>query len=345
MKLAFFDAKEYDKNSFDNINNGKYDITYFNVLLTKDTVVLAKGYDAVCAFVNDKIDEYVLNMLNEYNIHILVLRCAGYNNVDTKAAYKKVHILTVPGYSPEAIAEHAFALINSLSRHIHKAYNRVRDYNFSLTGLTGFNLSGKTIGIIGTGKIGKVMINIARGYGMNVIAYDLYPNPSLNCKYVSLDELYKSSDIISLHSPLTNDNYHLINKEAINKMKDGVILINTSRGGLIDASSLLEGLRNKKIGAAGLDVYEEESDVFFVDKSLEGINDDILSLLISSPNVIVTSHQAYLTKEALDEIARITINNLDDYFDSRFMTNEICYKCREDASIRKCLKEKNSNCW
>lgn len=345
MKLAFFDAKEYDKNSFDNINNGKYDITYFNVLLTKDTVVLAKGYDAVCAFVNDKIDEYVLNMLNEYNIHILVLRCAGYNNVDTKAAYKKVHILTVPGYSPEAIAEHAFALITALSRHIHKAYNRVRDFNFSLTGLTGFNLNGKTIGVIGTGKIGKVMINIARGYSMNVIAYDLYPNPNLDCKYVSLDELYKSSDIISLHSPLTNDNYHLINKEAINKMKDGVILINTSRGGLIDASSLLEGLRNKKIGAAGLDVYEEESDVFFVDKSLEGINDDTLSLLISSPNVIVTSHQAYLTKEALDEIARITINNLDDYFDSRFMTNEICYKCKEDQSIRKCLKEKKSNCW
>ena len=345
MKLAFFDTKEYDRVSFDKVNNGKYDITYFNVLLSIDTVILAKGYDAVCAFVNDKIDKEVLDKLNEYNIHVLVLRCAGYNNVDVKSAYKKVHILTVPGYAPEAIAEHGFALILSLVRHIHKSYNRVRDFNFSLNGLTGFNLNGKTIGIIGTGKIGKVMINIANGYGMKVLAYDLFPNHNLNCSYVSLDELFRSSDIISLHAPLTSDNYHLINKEAINKMKDGVIIINTSRGGLIDSNALLEGLKNKHIGAAGLDVYEEESDVFFVDKSLEGITDDTLSLLISMPNVILTSHQAYLTKEALEEIAKTTIDNLDKALNGEYSPNEVCYMCKNKNDLNACLKVRNKSCW
>ena len=345
MKIAFFDAKEYDKSSFDRINNGRYDITYFDVLLNKDTVVLAKGFDAVCAFVNDKIDSKVLEKLNEYNIHVLVLRCAGYNNVDVKAAYKKVHILTVPGYAPEAIAEHAFALINSLTRHIHKAYNRVRDFNFSLNGLTGFNLSGKTIGVIGTGKIGKVMINIANGYGMRVLAYDLFPNHNLNCTYVSLDELYKESDIITLHAPLTSDNYHLINSDAISKMKDGVMIINTSRGGLIDSHALFDGLRSKKIGAAGLDVYEEESDVFFIDKSLEGINDDILSLLISMPNVIVTSHQAYLTTEALEEIAKVTIDNLDKGLNDDYSPNEVCYMCKNKNDLNACLKARKKSCW
>ena len=345
MKLAFFDYKEYDKISFDKVNNDKYDITYFNVLLNKDTAILAKGFDAVCAFVNDKIDKEVLDKLNEYNIHVLVLRCAGYNNVDVKAAYKKVHILTVPGYAPEAIAEHAFALINSLTRHIHKAYNRVRDFNFSLNGLTGFNLSGKTIGVIGTGKIGKVMINIANGYGMRVLAYDLFPNQSLNCTYVSLDELYKESDIITLHAPLTSDNYHLINSDAISKMKDGVMIINTSRGGLIDSHALFDGLKSKKIGAAGLDVYEEESDVFFIDKSLEGINDDILSLLISMPNVIVTSHQAYLTTEALEEIAKVTIDNLDKGLNDDYSPNEVCYMCKNKNDLKACLKIRKKSCW
>lgn len=345
MKLAFFDTKEYDRLSFDKINNGKYDITYFDVLLSSDTVILAKEYDAVCAFVNDKIDKEVLDKLYEYGIHILVLRCAGYNNVDVRSAYKKVHILTVPGYAPVAIAEHAFALLLSLVRHIHKAYNRVRDFNFSLNGLSGFNLSGKTIGIIGTGRIGKVMIDIASGLHMNVLAYDLYPNKELNCKYVSLDELFSKSDIISLHAPLTNDNYHLINDNAISKMKDGVLIINTSRGGLIDSNALLEGLKSKKIGGAGLDVYEEESDVFFVDKSLEGINDDTLSLLISMPNVIVTSHQAYLTKEALEEIAKTTIDNLDKAFSGDYSPNEICYLCKNKNDLKACLKQRNKRCW
>ena len=344
-KLAFFDSKEYDEASFNRINNNKFDITYFNVILNSDTVILSKGYDAVCAFVNDKIDKEVLDKLSEYGIKVLALRCAGYNNVDIEYAYKRVHILTVPGYAPEAIAEHAFALILSLVRHIHKSYNRVRDFNFSLSGLTGFNLKGKTIGIIGTGKIGRVMIDIANGFNMKVLAYDLFPDKNLNCAYVSLDELYKSSDIISLHAPLTESNYHIINKDSINLMKDGVIIINTSRGGLINSSDLLDGLREKKIGAAGLDVYEEESDVFFVDKSLEGIDDKTLALLISMPNVIVTSHQAYLTKEALEEIAKTTIDNLDKALNNLFTPNEICYRCKEKKDVGECLKKRNSLCW
>ena len=344
-KIAFFDSKEYDITSFNRINSDKYSITYFDVLLNKDTVVLSKGFDAVCAFVNDKIDKDVIDKLEEYNIKVLALRCAGYNNVDVKYAYKKVHILTVPGYAPEAIAEHAFALITSLSRHIHKAYNRVRDFNFSLNGLTGFNLKGKTIGIIGTGKIGRVMIDIANGYSMNVLAYDLFPDKNLNCAYVSLDELYKRSDIISLHAPLTDANYHMINRDSISLMKYGVIIINTSRGGLINSLDLLDGLRTKKIGGAGLDVYEEESDVFFVDKSLEGIDDQTLSLLISMPNVIVTSHQAYLTKEALEEIAKTTIDNLDKTLNGEFTPNEICYMCKEKKDIPECLNNRKNICW
>lgn len=344
IKIAFFDYKEYDKSSFDKIfNKDEYVIDYFNVLLNKDTVLLAKDHDVVCCFVNDKVDKDVIDKLYEYKIDCLLLRCAGYNNVDMKYAFKKVHVYTVPAYAPEAISEHTFALLLTLIRKINKAYNRVRDFNFSLNGLVGFNLKGKTIGVIGTGRIGRGVIDIANGFKMNVLAYDLYQDSSLNCQYVPLLELFQKSDIITLHAPLTNDNYHMINDNSINMMKDGVIIINTSRGGLINSGSLLKGLESKKVGGAALDVYEEESDVFFVDKSIEGISDNVLALLISMQNVIVTSHQAYLTKEALEEIAKTTLSNIKMHFDKTFNNNEICYKCKGENKT--CIKERKKNCW
>ena len=289
----------------------------------------------------------VIDKLYEYGIHILALRCAGYNNVDIAYAYRKIHVVRVPAYSPNAIAEATFALILTLNRKIHKAYIRTRDHNFNLSGLVGFDLVNKTIGVIGTGKIGYQVIKIALGFGMNVLAYDLYPNDIIKntpgVKYVELDELFKNSDIITLHAPLTNDNYHLINEESINMMKDGVMIINTSRGALIDSKALLNGLRSKKISSSGLDVYEEEQDLFFEDKSEEIIKDDVLSLLIAMPNVIVTSHQAYLTTDALKQIAFITLENFDKYFSGEFLNNEVCYKCKN--SPKECFKNRKKNCW
>ena len=321
-KIAFFDTKKYDIESFDR-NNTNYEIIYYEDKLNKKTAILANGCDAVCAFVNDEVNKDVIDMLHSYGIKVLLLRCAGYNNVDIKYAYNKLHILRVPAYSPSAVAEHAMALLLCLNRKIHKAYLRTRDFNFNLVGFTGFDLAGKTVGVVGTGKIGQEFISICKGFKMNVIAYDLYPNSNLDIEYVSLDELFNRSDVVSLHCPLTNETRHMIDEEAINKMKPNAVIINTSRGGLIDSRALLHALHEKKIKAAGLDVYEEEANLFFEDNSNEIIQDDVLSLLISLPNVIITSHQGYLTEEALDNIASVTMKNLDDYYNGLKLENEV----------------------
>lgn len=326
MKIAFFDAKTYDIESFNEINKDfGYKIKYFDMKLDADTVSLAKGYDCVCAFVNDTIDSDVITVLDELGIRLVALRCAGYNNVDFNYALGKVHVVRVPAYSPYAVAEHALALVMTLNRRTHKAYNRTRESNFNIAGLEGFDLRGKTVGVIGTGKIGRIFADICKGLGMKVIAYDKYPNEASGLEYMSLDEVFGKSDIISLHCPLNDETHHLVNNDSIDKMKKGVMLINTSRGGLIDAEALVEGLKTAKIGYAGLDVYEEEGEYFFEDYSNEIIADDVLSRLLSFPNVLVTSHQAFLTREALVNIATVTLNNIKEYENGQMLSNQIVY--------------------
>ncbi len=326
MKIAFFDAKTYDIESFNEINKDfGYKIKYFDMKLDADTVSLAKGYDCVCAFVNDTIDSDVITVLDELGIRLVALRCAGYNNVDFNYALGKVHVVRVPAYSPYAVAEHALALVMTLNRRTHKAYNRTRESNFNIAGLEGFDLRGKTVGVIGTGKIGRIFADICKGLGMKVIAYDKYPNEASGLEYMSLDEVFAKSDIISLHCPLNDETHHLVNNDSIDKMKKGVMLINTSRGGLIDAEALVEGLKTAKIGYAGLDVYEEEGEYFFEDYSNEIIADDVLSRLLSFPNVLVTSHQAFLTREALVNIATVTLNNIKEYENGQMLSNQIVY--------------------
>ena len=344
IKIVFFDAKEYDIASFEKVvDKNVFDCKFLETKLTIDTVELAKECDVVCVFVNDTVDDKVIDKLYEYGIKLIALRCAGYNNVDVRHAFKKVHVVHVPAYSPYAVAEHAMALLLTSVRRIHKAYNRTRDFNFSLSGLTGFDLFGKTVGVIGTGKIGRIFIDICKGFGMNVIAYDKYPISNSNIDYVTLDELFRRSDIISLHCPLTIDTKHMIDSSAINKMKKGVVIINTSRGALIDAEALLEGIKKRTIGAACLDVYEEEADIFFEDKSGHIMDDDTLSRLLSMPNVIVTSHQAFLTSEALDNIASTTLSNIKSYFDNDgICDNELCYHC---GNIETCKRERKIRCF
>lgn len=344
INIAFFDTKPYDKESFDiYTKTNNVNIKYFDTKLNIDTVDLAKGSNVVCVFVNDDVNIDVINKLYEYGIKLIALRSAGYNNVDVKAAYGKIHVVHVPSYSPNSIAEHAIALLLTSVRRIHKAYNRTREYNFSLNGLTGFDLYGKTVGVIGTGKIGRIFIDICKGFKMNVIAYDKYPIDNSDINYVDLDTLYKESDIISLHCPLNQDTNKMIDKEAINKMKKGVIIVNTSRGGLINTEDLLSGIKDRKIGAACLDVYEEEADIFFNDKSGHIMDDELLSRLISMPNVILTSHQAFLTKEALENIACTTINNILSYFNGdEIIDNELCYRC---GKIENCKLNRNKKCF
>lgn len=344
INIAFFDTKPYDKESFDiYTKTNNVNIKYFDTKLNIDTVDLAKGSNVVCVFVNDDVNIDVINKLYEYGIKLIALRSAGYNNVDVKAAYGKIHVVHVPSYSPNSIAEHAIALLLTSVRRIHKAYNRTREYNFSLNGLTGFDLYGKTVGVIGTGKIGRIFIDICKGFKMNVIAYDKYPIDNSDINYVDLDNLYKESDIISLHCPLNQDTNKMIDKEAINKMKKGVIIVNTSRGGLINTEDLLSGIKDRKIGAACLDVYEEEADIFFNDKSGHIMDDELLSRLISMPNVILTSHQAFLTKEALENIACTTINNILSYFNGdEIIDNELCYRC---GKIENCKLNRNKKCF
>ena len=324
MKFAFFDAKTYDKPGFETYGE-KYGIKfkYFETRLNSDTANLAQGYDGVCVFVNDDINKKVIDALCEYGIKIIALRCAGYNNVDIKHAEGKIKVVRVPAYSPYSVAEHTMALILCSIRRIHKAYIRTKDFNFSLSNLTGFDLHGKTVGVIGTGKIGRIFINICRGFGMRVIAYDKFPAKDTDIEYVSLEEIFRQSDIISLHCPLTDETYHMIDAAAIETMKKGVMIVNTSRGALIDTESLLDGIKARKVGAACLDVYEEESEFFFNDFSGHIVSDDILARLISMPNVIVTSHQAYLTEEALNNIAETTVRNIVDIISHGSSENEV----------------------
>ena len=344
IEVAFFDAKAYDKPSFDRYGSLQdVRFKYLETKLNEDTVDLARGCDAVCVFVNDTVNAAVIDRLYEYGVRLIALRSAGYNNVDLRAAFGKIHVVHVPAYSPYAVAEHAIALLLTSVRRIHKAYNRTREFNFSLNGLTGFDFHGKTVGVVGTGKIGRIFIDICRGFGMNVIAYDRFPAQASGITYVSLEELLEQSDIISLHCPLTDETRHMINAEAIGKMKKGVVIVNTSRGALIDAEALLEGIKARKIGAACLDVYEEEADVFFEDRSGHILNDDLLSRLISMPNVIVTSHQAFLTEEALNNIAETTVSNILSCFEKDGMCdNELCYRC---GNIEQCKKERKGKCF
>ena len=323
IKTALFDAREYDRPGF--IEYGEKNgilFTFFETKLTSDTVPLAKGFDAVCVFVNDTVDKAVLERLCEYGIRLVALRCAGFNNVDLKYAKGKITVLRVPAYSPQTVAEHTMAMLLCSIRRIHKAYIRTRNFNFSVNDFTGFELCGKTVGVIGTGKIGMAFIKICNGFGMKILAYDPYPADDVCAEYVSLDRLFRESDVISLHCPLTKENTHIINENSIAKMKKGVIILNTSRGYLIDTEALIDGIKKKQIGAACLDVYEEESDVFFEDFSGHIVQDDTLARLISMPNVIVTSHQAFLTKEALGNIADTTCDNIKKFFEGKIQ-NEI----------------------
>ena len=315
MKLAFFDTKSYDIPGFDRYGiPAGIEIKYFEPNLNEDTASLAAGFDAVCVFVNDTVNAAVVEKLSQLGVKAIVLRCAGFNNVDIKACQGKLRVFRVPAYSPHAVAEHAMALLLTINRRTHKAYIRTREFNFSLQGLAGFDLYGKTVGIIGTGKIGKVFAEICKGFGMHILAYDKFPDLNSGLNYVELPELFEKSDIISLHCPLTDETKHIIHSESFAWMKKGVTIINTSRGGLINTEDLINGIKEKKVGAACLDVYEEEGDLFYEDFSGHIVQDDKLVRLIAMPNVIVTSHQAFLTNEALDNIAMTTVSNLTRFF-------------------------------
>lgn len=327
IKIAFFDTKDYDKELFEEYNkNYGYEISYFDSKLNKETAMLSKGYDAVCIFVNDKVDKETLKILQDNNVKLIALRCAGFNNVDLENK-GNIRVVRVPEYSPYAVAEHTVALLLNINRKIYKSYQRVKKYNFSLDGLLGFDIHGKTIGVIGTGKIGKAFIRIMKGFGTEIICYDLFKDEKsaeeLGYKYVELDELLEKSDIISLHCPLTKETEKIINKESINKMKEGVIILNTSRGKLVDTDSLIDELGTGKIGGVGLDVYEDEEEFFLKDMSNSYIRDKNLSMLISMPNVIITSHQAFFTKEALNKIASDTCENIRQVMNNEECKNEL----------------------
>lgn len=342
--ISFFDTKPYDKEYIEKeAKNYPYEIIFHEEKLNKKTAILAQGSDAVCAFVNDDLSEGTLKALEKIGVGMIAMRCAGYNNVDFKYAYGKIHVARVPAYSPYAVAEHAMGMLLTLNRKLHRAYNRIREYNFSLNGLTGFDIHGKTIGVIGTGKIGRIFMDICSGFGVNIICYDPYPMKDSNYHYVSLEEIFQQSDIISLHCPLTKESHHLINEKSLNQMKNGVFIINTSRGALIESEALLEAIKSRKVGAAALDVYEEEADLFYEDNSNMIIQDDVLARLISMPNVLVTSHQAFLTHEALSNIASTTMKNLDEYFKEEFLENEVCYHCLKDPS--ECHKKMKKSCF
>ena len=344
MKIAMYDTKPYDKEWFEK-EKKDFEFIYIESKLNYHTAKLAEGCQGVCAFVNDTVDDRTIERLSGFDIGVVAMRCAGYSNVDFRKAYGKIHVVRVPKYSPYAIAEHTMGLLLSINRKIHKAYNRTREFNFSLVGLTGMDLHGKTVGVIGTGKIGQCFIDICKGFGMNVLTYDPYPNETLGCQYVDMDTLLRQSDIISLHCPLTDQNWHILNKAAFEKMKKGVYILNTSRGALIDSEALLEKLNDGTVAGTGLDVYEEEADFFFQDVSSQIMKDDVLALLVSKPNVILTSHQAFLTEEALSNIARVTVENLEAYFQGRSLENEVCYQCKSGKVSENCEKTKNGRCF
>ena len=344
MRIAFYDAKPYDRVWFDEyVVEYGYTIKYIESRLSLETVILAKNCEAVCVFVNDTVDKDVIEELSALGVKVVLLRCAGFNNVDFEASFKKMHVMRVPAYSPYAVAEYACALLLSVNRKTHRAYARTRDYNFNINGLVGMDLHGKTAGVIGTGKIGRIMIDILRGFGMHVIAYDLFPAKDADFDYVALDEIWKQSDIISLHCPLTPETLHIVGADALSKMKDDAILINTSRGGLVDTAALIEAVKNRSIGGVGLDVYEEEDDYFFEDRSNDILADEALVRLMSFPNVLVTSHQAFFTKEAMQAIARTTLDNLQRFERGDFLLNEICYQCEDKGSCER--EKKHVNCF
>ena len=316
MKIAFFSTKSYDREFFDKYVS-THEIIYFEAPLNEQTANLAAGCNAVCVFVNDKLNKAVLDQLKSKGIKLIALRCAGFNNVDLESAKaNNIKVVRVPAYSPHAVAEHAVALILTLNRKTHKAYNRVREGNFSLERLTGFDLFEKTVGVIGTGKIGQAFCNIMLGFGCKVLAFDLFENKELAAKgveYVPLIDVLQQSDIISLHCPLNEQTKHIINGQTIAMMKEGVMLINTSRGGLIDTPAVIALLKNGKIGYLGLDVYEQEEKLFFKDLSENIIQDDMIMRLLSFPNVLITSHQGFFTEEALTQIAQTTLSNIDAF--------------------------------
>jgi len=328
MKVAVFSSKPYDQKFFEQYNqNYNHELGFFDTNLNAQTTNLTRDFEAVCVFVNDKLNAKVIKKLADNNIKHIALRCAGFNNVDLEAAEKhNIKVTRVPAYSPQAVAEHALSLILTLNRKTHKAYNRIKEGNFSLHGLIGFDLHDKTVGVIGTGKIGIAFCKNMLGLGCEVLAYDVNPQKELEkdgVTYVSLEELYKKSDIISLHCPLMPATKHIINKDSIARMKNHVMIINTSRGALIDTEDVIKNLKEKKIGYLGIDVYEQEEEIFFEDRSEQIIEDDTLMRLISYPNVLITSHQAFLTQEALTEISKTVLQNVKDFEDNNTLVNEI----------------------
>ena len=350
LKIVFFDAKPYDKDFFNAANKKyRYDIRYFQSRLSENNVIVTQDSDVICPFVNDIINKKIADELYDNGITLIALRSAGYNNVDLKAVFGRIHVVRVPAYSPNAVAEHAVALMLSLNRKIHRAYYRTRDSNFNINGLLGFDMAGKTAGIIGTGKIGVLVARILRGFDMKVIAYDKFPDKKNEKKYgfsyVDLNTLYKRSDIITLHCPLTPETMHIIDKKSIKKMKDGVMVINTGRGKLINTVDLIAALKKEKVGNAGLDVYEEESNYFFEDYSSTIISDDVLARLLTFPNVLITSHQGFFTEEALNNIAKTTLENIKLYFEEDKLPNEVCYRCSEFGSGGPCRKDKTGKCF
>ena len=328
-KIAFFDSKSYDKDIFEKVNkNFGFDIHYYKERLSMNTVSLTQGVDAVCIFVNAECDARVIERMAQNGVKLIALRCAGFNNVDIKAARQYgIKVVRVPAYSPHAVAEYAVTLMMALNRKVYRSVYRTREGNFKLNGLLGFDMYGKTAGLIGMGRIAKELIKILRGFGMNVVAYDLYPDEAFAKEYqvkmVTLDELYEQSDIISLHCPLTEETKFIINNESITKMKYGVMIINTGRGKLIKTEDLIDGLRSHQIGSAGLDVYEEEANYFYEDRSDKMIDDDKLALLLMMPNVIITSHQAFFTQEATHNIAVTTLQNILDFAEDKPLVNEV----------------------
>ena len=327
MNIIFYGTRDYDQRFFENMKKDYPDIniTFIESNLYRETASLASGYDGICAFVNADLGADVIEELRHQGVRLILMRCAGYNNVDLEKAKEcDIKVLRVPGYSPEAVAEHAMALVLTANRHIHKAYVKCRENNFSLNGLMGVNLHGKTAGIIGTGKIGTAMAQICRGFGMKILAYDLYPDRSrTDLIYVTLEKLLAYSDLISLHCPLTNETYHMINSESISHMKDGVILVNTSRGGLICTEDLINGIRDHKFFAVGLDVYEEEADFVYEDMSERILKSSTVQRLLSFPNVALTSHQGFFTEEALTNIAETTLQNAEAFRTGMDLKNQV----------------------
>ncbi|OAN13679.1 lactate dehydrogenase [Photobacterium jeanii] len=328
MKVAVFSTKKYDQKSFELINQHyQLELSYFDFRLTEQTARMAQGFDAVCAFVNDDLSAPVLQQLAESGIRLIAMRCAGFDKVDLDTARElNMQVVRVPAYSPEAIAEHTIGLMLSLNRRIHRAYQRTRDANFSLEGLTGFNFHGKTVGVVGTGRIGIATMRILKGLGMNILAYDPFENPTaieLGATYTSLDDIYRQADVITLHCPMTEENYHMLNAEAFDKMRDGVMIINTSRGGLLNSKDAIEALKSSRIGSLGIDVYENEQDLFFQDKSNDVIKDDVFRRLSSCHNVLFTGHQAFLTEEALGNIADTTLRSIQTFTRGEQSGNEL----------------------